>query len=324
MPKAPGRPADYGRQILRHLCLCGGRARQSDVCEVIGIDAGRLGALVAGLVHNGYVRRETTENGVEVALTELGSRWAVSQGIRVSGETQESPLAAPDAAAAPAPVREPTTVGTALLSSPSRPLPVRREAGWLDPPRQGSAPTPSPQKAGSPSLRAQHLRRDFSRPEACRSDPFRREPPRREDSRPEMTRQTPSQRESSRAGVSWPSSAVPPESSRQPPPHREVPPRPDLVHQAAPSPLPQTPSLPLPTPIPTPIPTPMPMPMPTPAATEGTPEKPVRQSRRLPAQRKNEETKTDEKQADAAAAAGHDITVDENGFVTHINGKCIF
>lgn len=95
---------DYGRQALRHLCLIGGETTLDAVCKEISISPERIGPVMAGLEHNGYITRKNSAGSITVSLTSRGRDWARQFGVPLyDGPVRPQPPAAEAGVARPAP-----------------------------------------------------------------------------------------------------------------------------------------------------------------------------------------------------------------------------
>lgn len=157
----------YGNMALRALWLRGGKASQAELEGDVGIPPDRLGPVLAGLHHNGYIVRGFMPGMIEVTLTEEGRQWATKRGlVAASGEAsppppplpqrtveppRRAPLVAPRAAAAPLQVRLAEGDGRRRTLTMRAPAPAAGDASAIAP---EPAPPVAPPTAAPPEPQA--------------------------------------------------------------------------------------------------------------------------------------------------------------------------
>lgn len=160
----------YGEKALQALSLRGGKARQEDLARDVGLPGERLGAILAGLHHNGYLVRTFGPQGIDIVLTSDGTHWLSNRGtlsaahpLRVQRQqppqqrqqpAQPQPAPRPQAAA-PAPAQprpaaveaQPAADGKRRILTMAKPKP--------DPVVQPAAAAPAPQPEPEPEPAAE-------------------------------------------------------------------------------------------------------------------------------------------------------------------------
>lgn len=123
-PDAPRASQSVGWRAMQALCRRNGAALQEQLRADLALAPERMDPLVAGLRHNGYVRRESRAEGAFLILTPDGRAWAQAAGLAIAAEQ-----AAPAHPSSEAPQRNPAGTSTPETSPPDLAAAARHNAG---------------------------------------------------------------------------------------------------------------------------------------------------------------------------------------------------